>query len=231
MSDWATNTNKGRASVSVTKQEQLKSHLKEACEKGHHKKAKELSEALREQEYLFNDFFIERLLLKAAKKGKIEIVRLMIELGAELNDSGVGFPLLDAAEEGHDEIVSMLIKAGADLNGGDHGNPLYRAIGREQISSIRILIEAGANLNARTKPLGIIPLSQAAYIGNAEIMQLLIDAGIDLTAKSKIGPTPIEIAMEEGHHAIVSMIEMAMMTGSPSNLPPQETKKEQDGIL
>ena len=54
----------------------------------------------------------------AAKDGSLELVKLLLDAGSELNRvSIIGMTaLMLAAEKGHTEIVKALIDAGADVN-------------------------------------------------------------------------------------------------------------------
>ena len=57
-------------------------------------------------------------LYSAANKGYLEIVKLLIENGADINKSNNDgwTPLYSAADKGHLEVVKLLIENGADIN-------------------------------------------------------------------------------------------------------------------
>ncbi len=87
----------------------------------------------------------------AAWNGKVEIVRMLIDAGADVNaqddeEDTKCTPLHYAAFNGHEEIVRMLIDAGANLNvqNGSDSTPLHDAAQNEQVKVIKILIDAGA---------------------------------------------------------------------------------------
>jgi len=88
----------------------------------------------------------------AAKNGKVEIVKLLIKHGADVNiqtRSGVT-PLLNAAIGGHDEIVAALIAAGAKLDLKDRAtntSPIVQAVINGHSKIVKQLIDAGADLN------------------------------------------------------------------------------------
>jgi len=73
----------------------------------------------------------------AAREGHTEIVKLLINSGADMNVvvrrtsfTRHGFtPLHYAAYEGHLDVVKLLVEAGADVNARDYSNftPLHRA--------------------------------------------------------------------------------------------------------
>ena len=58
---------------------------------------------------------------------------------------------------------------------------LMRAIENNDTAAVRKLIEQGANVD-ELEPNGDAPLVMAAYLGHAEIVRLLLDAGADVKA-------------------------------------------------
>ncbi len=61
-------------------------------------------------------FDFRSLLAIAAMFGQVEMVEILIEAGAEVNDlDGPGYtPLMFAAEDGEYEVTRILLQAGAD---------------------------------------------------------------------------------------------------------------------
>lgn len=115
-------------------------------------------------------------LLYAARDGRVEAARLLVEAGAdlELAEANAIRPLLMAAINNQLDVARLLLGAGADPNADDFWgrSPLFAAVeyrnldmnNREQDSPtdngvdrppildlIRELIEAGADVNARTR--------------------------------------------------------------------------------
>lgn len=58
---------------------------------------------------------------------------------------------------------------------------LMKAIENNDVAAVRKLVEQGANVDA-LEPNGDAPLVMAAYLGHAEIVRLLLDAGADVKA-------------------------------------------------
>ncbi|WP_299154226.1 ankyrin repeat domain-containing protein [uncultured Tateyamaria sp.] len=80
----------------------------------------------------------------------------------------------------------------ADGDGVLH-NLLY---GKERYP-VLALIEAGADVNAIGN-LGYAPLHVSAFRDDAEMIQLLLDAGADPRVRCEIGKTPLDAAVDLG---------------------------------
>ncbi len=84
----------------------------------------------------------------AAGYGRVEIARMLIDAGANVNvqDADGLTPLHVAALNGRVEIVRMLIDAGANVNVQDQWDwtPLHWATKNGDIEIVRMLIDAGA---------------------------------------------------------------------------------------
>ncbi|EED18088.1 ankyrin repeat domain protein, putative [Talaromyces stipitatus ATCC 10500] len=88
----------------------------------------------------------------ASERGHPEIVKLLLEKGADFNAQGgqYGNALQAAAQGGHLEIVQLLLEKGADVNaqGGYYGNALQAAAQRGHSKIVQLLVEKGAVVNA-----------------------------------------------------------------------------------
>jgi ankyrin repeat protein len=89
----------------------------------------------------------------AASFGKLDIVRRLLELGADVNAYGGtlgGGPLNVAASEGHLDVVRYLLGQGAALDVSEpERNPLFSAIYGGHTDVARLLIEAGIDTGVR----------------------------------------------------------------------------------
>ena len=134
-------------------------------------------------------------LTEAAIQGQLDVVRLLLERGANLNwqDRAVGFtPLGWAANQGHESIVRALLEAGADPNLATPEflrTPLMAAAQRGSLPIVKVLIAAGANVNAPTCD-GRTALSIAQEKKHDDVVTLL--AGIGAAGTSPL-PTPVPI--------------------------------------
>ena len=117
---------------------------------------------------------------RIARWGQSELVRLLLENGADPEERDImnRTALHHAAR--HPRVVRVLVEANADPNARDRfdNTPLHMAT--IDYDSVRLLIEAGANVNAGNNinrtPLDIA-LRQGTSRRNREIVQMLIEAG------------------------------------------------------
>ena len=117
------------------------------------------------------------ILSAAITSGNLEMVRVLLELGANPNTrADPGYPIVErAAREGNVEVVRLLVDAGADVDGSA---ALSTAIGHGHTEVVRLLVEAGADVNPKDPwNQGSSFLTLAKLSGNPEIVQILVDAG------------------------------------------------------
>ena len=117
----------------------------------------------------------------AADKGYIDIVRLLLSAGSDINarDDEGETPLSKAASHGHERVVEFLIDAGARLDEGSVGLALIRAARYGYKEIVAMLVAAGADIDRRGGN-GYTALMTAVRYVHGEIVEMLIDAGADL---------------------------------------------------
>lgn len=153
------------------------------------------------------------LLIAALHDGASEIVRLMIDKGADVKArDGGGLSVLQAAAFSNDaETVGLLLAKGADPNSKDEAGftPLIAAAsnGDRNKEVVRLLLQHGANVNVacgetletvKNGPLALgrlTPLLSAVPQGNYETVELLVNAGANVNAKDVRGLTPLALAV------------------------------------
>ena len=83
----------------------------------------------------------------AASRGRLEIVRGLVDMGADVDlRAGTfdGAPINLAAANGHEDIVRCLLGVGATLDVSEpERNPLFSAVYGGHIAIVQLLIEAG----------------------------------------------------------------------------------------
>lgn len=150
-------------------------------------------------------------LFAAAKVAEPELLRLLVEAGAEVdwkNTNGVT-PLITAAYYGNCAGVEYLIEAGADVNHqNDKGvSALLGASANYHAECVRMLIEGGADPNA-TSESGTTAIEAATIIGSEEIVDMLLWAG----AECKLDTVERAMPMMEYafRHDIPQVVEIAL---------------------
>lgn len=116
----------------------------------------------------------------AASEGKLEIVKCLIELGADVNRRGGVFDagaIKEAASEGHIEIVKYLLSCGAEMDMSEpERNPLFGAIYGGHVDVARLLIESGIDINVKYTGKSMKNMDAYAFAierGQKEIASLL----------------------------------------------------------
>jgi len=118
-------------------------------------------------------------IIEASKNGHIEIVKVMIEKGLDINTlDDVGYTALSyAALNGYLDVVDLLIEYGADVNVTNHwgGNALVQAAFFGHVDIAKILIDNGANMNVTIHGDSLVVY--AAKNGFDDLVEHLINAG------------------------------------------------------
>jgi ankyrin repeat protein len=92
-------------------------------------------------------------LAHAVKKGRRDIVNLLLEAGAdpETTDSRGLTPFNRAAVDGRTEIMALLYAKGVriDVRDNDGDTPLHLSVSNENVEAVRLLLRWGADLEVR----------------------------------------------------------------------------------
>jgi ankyrin repeat protein len=127
----------------------------------------------------------------AAREGHADIVRILLEAGADpRRTTGMyrGTPLHEASYFGHLDVLKAFIElprrgGGAaielDAQGAYNGlTPLHDAVWHGHLDAARALVEAGAPLDLRSH-WGVTPREMASLYGYDEIVDLLAKAEVE----------------------------------------------------
>lgn len=149
-------------------------------------------------------------LMWACDFGHIEVARLLIDSGANLNarDHYDYTALMRASDEGRTEVVKFLVGAGADTEPRDkYGKTaLMMAFKEHHKEAAEALLDAGANLEA-TDRFGRTLLLRAVSDGWAEGVKLAVAHGANLRAEDLHENTAWGIAMlKKNNHEIVEIL-------------------------
>ncbi len=145
-------------------------------------------------------------IVQAAVNGNIEIVKLLLEYGADPNfcQRNGETALADAANRGDTKLVNYLLEHGADPNVPTPiGTPLALADG---IGVMRELLEHGADPNIPDED-GDLPIVGSIDTRRLDEIELLIKYGTNLSHRNNMHETPIDRARIRGvYDAIQRMI-------------------------
>lgn len=83
---------------------------------------------------------------------------------------------------------------------------LHDAVAKINISEVQNLLASDAELVHQANDDGQLPLYYAAYLGNAEIISLLLAAHSPVNAVDKWRRTPLYIASANGHADVVGLL-------------------------
>ncbi|HNG94299.1 MAG TPA: ankyrin repeat domain-containing protein [Acidobacteriota bacterium] len=140
------------------------------------------------------------VLLETVKQGDLNMVRLLIENGANVNatDSLGVTALMHAANMDRVDIASLLIEKGANVNvKTKSGWPILAGIAEKGPSTeiVRLLLEKGANVN-EIAPQGATALLQNLRSNRQTmaVLQLMLDKGANVNAADIGGTTPLHRA-------------------------------------
>jgi len=156
-------------------------------------------------------------LMLAAHKGHLDIVRLLLEKGAWVNErssQGGVTALYGSIQNKHTPdvqyaVVKLLLEygAGVDIIDNNKKTPLILASQYLKFNkTTRLLLEHGATANLQDNN-GLTALMAAASVGNHEIVKLLLDRDPDtLDVQQNNGRTALYRAAGNGHDDIVQLL-------------------------
>ena len=149
---------------------------------------------------------VDASLVEAAEQGRTELVRVLVDGGADVNATQVdGMTALHWAVY-HDDAATarLLVRAGADADAGNRYGvrPLALAATNANADIVRLLLGAGADANAALLG-GETVLMTAARTGSLKAVEALLAHGADPDARERRGQTALMWAAAEGHTEIV----------------------------
>lgn len=176
------------------------------------------------------------LLYNAAMAGREDVVRHLVEMGADANARyGGRSPVLGAAKFDHIEIVRFLREKGAalDIHAAatlgdyeavtailaadssvvtntlsclDSATPLHYAVLKSHTNVVELLLKHGADPNATSRFSDSLALHMAASMGDMGMVKLLIEHKADINKSNFVGRTPLHSAAASGHAKMVEFL-------------------------
>ena len=168
-----------------------------------------------------------------ARLGDIELVRILLDAGADVNAPPTGSvgqdkhtALQAAAKGGNLELVQILLDAGADVNAPpettnltctNHGyTALQAAALTGNIELVQLLLHAGADVNAPPSDFGYMAIQAAAIGGNIALFQILLNAGANINAppSPNYGSTALQAASKNEN---IELVQILLNSGADVN--------------
>lgn len=154
----------------------------------------------------------------AAAYGNLEIVKLLLEKGADINGKTAygDSPLIKAAERKNNEIVEFLLSEGADVNQpNDFGKTVFIAWSAfGDLEHVKLALSYGAKVNEgymgltgeERGEMGLTALQTSAFHGKLEVIKVLLLHGGDPTIEDSNGKNAFDLATQEGHAEVVNYL-------------------------
>jgi len=177
----------------------------------------------------------------AATDGDVEMMKLLLEQGADVNIKTMGgTPMFEAAWGGHIEAMKWLKEHGADVNAKniDGKTPMFDAARGGQIEAMKWLKEQGADVNPKGVTDRQTPMFYAAMGGQVEAMKWLKEQDLDVNVKDFNGNTPLHFAISFSflspansfsHGQRVESVEYLISLGADVNAKNSSGKTPLDG--
>lgn len=136
----------------------------------------------------------------AAGSSQLLCVRRLIDAGALVNiaDRAGHRPIHFASRAGTVSILELLMASGASVRVRDGGDfiPLHYAAEAGKVNAVHFLLTKAPDLVDARSEVGYTPLQEAASEGGFAVLQVLAEAGSDL---SEFGPDALAAASRNGH--------------------------------
>jgi ankyrin repeat-rich membrane spanning protein len=149
-------------------------------------------------------------LLWAARKGNLEIVKLLVEKKANTELIGMNnmTPLIIASKNGHKETalyLSTVTTANLNHVDKDGNNALTISVKQGQTDVVLSLLSRGAYVNTPNKK-GDNILITAVKGGHKQIIDALLDKHVEIDAIGNQGKTAMHHSVEKGNLDLVKVL-------------------------
>ncbi|TXD49476.1 ankyrin repeat domain-containing protein [Polaribacter sp. IC073] len=164
----------------------------------------------------------QSILLIATLANNKTMAELLVAHGANVNqqDNQKDSPFLFAGAAGHLELVKLYLKNGArfDVFNRYYGSALIPACERGHTAVVKLLANTPNYPIDHVNRLGWTALMEAVVLGDGsekfkKIVQILIDAGCDITIPDNDKITALQHAKVRGFSKVVSVLEKASELG------------------
>ncbi|KAJ3108122.1 hypothetical protein HDU96_007685 [Phlyctochytrium bullatum] len=160
-------------------------------------------------------------LLSALNDNTIEILRLLLQRGADPNGyRGYRTPLSEAAERGQIQVLKLLLEFGVDVK-KDKAYSLHAAASSKTsdgLGCVVALLDAGADVNA-TNSSHITALFEACKTGSAAKVKILLDRGASVDPpKAPHSPLHEVLQLDTARDAdVINIVKILVQNGAQKN--------------
>ena len=161
------------------------------------------------------DKYIKRAFLLAGRTGNIDVIKLLLRNGVDVNTISVNLrdlsqhkgttALFNASIKGNVEIVKLLIKSGANIDveviEGYYKNrtPLIGAASEGNLEVVKLLVKNKANIHPQDRSVLALP----SLYGHFDVVKYLIEKGADVNANKG---EALWMAATNGHIQIIKLL-------------------------
>jgi ankyrin repeat protein len=188
----------------------------------------------------------DSVLIRAAQQGHLEVARLLIEAGAEVNYRGVmgKSALYAAVENGRMSVAGLLLEKGANVAQASVAGmtPVMEAARGGNFRLIQTLLDKGADVNVIERPelgyardgdgsSGMTALMFAARGGHQAAVALLLKAGAQATITNANGKRAVDEARDNGYENIVKLLTPGNPVTAQTEAPLELVGEKSEGDL
>jgi hypothetical protein len=164
---------------------------------------------------------ISHMLSEHARWGNIEMVRYLVDLGAnihETDDEDIN-PFVNACRHCKEDIVTLFLELGADPNydpsryktfcGHLDVFPVIAAAKAGSFSIVRKLLDHGANLGLLYEghTVGFHALREAVCLEHTDLVELFLQLGVDVTENEG---AILKMALQDGLDSMTELLQQAV---------------------
>ena len=159
----------------------------------------------------------------AAARGSVEIARLLIDAGADIEAEAVAsqkkaHPLHIAASLNRVAVAALLIERGAKVDSRDSQGrtPLMIAATNGETEVAELLLQKGADPLAEESTYHDTPIYDAAMNGHLGVVKLMLSRGVSVNLQNtQTGETPLWVAAMDNR---LEVMEFLLSNGADPNI-------------